>query len=157
MQLILVRHGEAEPYDTPAEDALRRLSPTGAVQAKNTAAYIAAHYAAEIIVTSPYIRAQQTADEIYQIFPAAQYITYPHITPGDDATSAIEWLCNLSAQCIVVVCHMNIVAYIEAILLGMPARQFGLAECSVLSQSILLANLSVKVSGYVPVDISNHI
>ena len=68
-RLLLVRHGESEGNrdrvftETPEVG----LTPTGEAQARATAAYIRAHYAPEVLVSSSYLRARQTAEILNEL------------------------------------------------------------------------------------------
>ncbi len=63
MDLILLRHGKAEDFNKEG-DAARELVPKGREQARRAARLLkAADRLPEIVLTSPLIRARQTADE----------------------------------------------------------------------------------------------
>jgi len=64
MELILLRHGKAEPHGHPAGDAARALVAKGREQARRAARFLAAADGLpEIVLTSPLVRALQTAEE----------------------------------------------------------------------------------------------
>ena len=60
MDLILIRHAEAEPADGKA-DAARQLTDRGHQHAARLAEALAKHFRPAVVVSSPYIRAVQTA------------------------------------------------------------------------------------------------
>jgi phosphohistidine phosphatase len=61
MRLYLLRHAEAAPYQ--ADDFSRRLTPTGVNEAGRVGEFLAAHsIQPEVILTSPVVRARETAD-----------------------------------------------------------------------------------------------
>ena len=61
MTLYLLRHAEAE--DHAATDSARQLTPHGLAQARAVGAFCQRHHlAADLILTSPYRRAVQTAE-----------------------------------------------------------------------------------------------
>jgi phosphohistidine phosphatase len=63
MELILLRHGKAEPHGHPHGDSERALVPKGVEQARRAGAYLRmAGQLPEIILTSPLLRAKQTAE-----------------------------------------------------------------------------------------------
>lgn len=69
MQLLVVRHGIAETFGPDGSDASRRLTPEGIEKTRAAAkglAFIGPRPAA--ILTSPRVRAAQTADIIGQVF-----------------------------------------------------------------------------------------
>ena len=110
MQLILVRHGDAGAYTLP--DHERNLSALGQAQASQTAAWLAENFEPDHFIVSPYNRAQQTLAQIQQFFPHVPVTTYEGITPDNDADIAVDALGELVGDCMVVVCHMNIIAKI---------------------------------------------
>lgn len=63
MEIILLRHGKAEPHGHPNGDAERALIPKGVEQARRAGTYLRmASLLPEIILTSPLLRAKQTAE-----------------------------------------------------------------------------------------------
>lgn len=152
MQLILVRHGEAEPYQV--NDAIRNLTSHGIAQAHSTAQQVLAKYQPDLLVASPYVRAQQTVAAFKEQLSEVPFHTLDCITPDSDPRIALDALSELpsqyAAQCIVVVCHMNVIAYMAGLLLDEDAESFGLAEARVFEQSTILLGLSVEKARFVP-------
>ena len=65
MQIILIRHGQAEHQSST--DAKRALTALGESQAQQTAAWLVNHdFQLDGLFVSPYLRAQQTAVHISQ-------------------------------------------------------------------------------------------
>ncbi|MCF7732327.1 MAG: histidine phosphatase family protein [Akkermansiaceae bacterium] len=63
MELYLLRHGKAEDFH-PDGDSARALVPKGYEQARRVGVMLAAAgFLPEIVLTSPLVRARQTADE----------------------------------------------------------------------------------------------
>lgn len=63
MELMLLRHGKAEPHGHPLGDAARALVEKGHAQAKRAAALLkSADRLPHIVLTSPLTRARQTAE-----------------------------------------------------------------------------------------------
>jgi phosphohistidine phosphatase len=63
MELLLLRHGKAEAHGLPAGDAERALLGKGIDQARRVGEYLRlAGLLPEIVLTSPMVRAKQTAD-----------------------------------------------------------------------------------------------
>lgn len=152
MQLILVRHGEAEAHQ--ANDAIRNLTTRGVAQAHSTATQVLEKYQPDLLVASPYVRAQQTVAAFQEKLPHLPLHTLDLITPDADPRIALDALSELqahySAQCMVVVCHMNVIAYIAGLLLDDDPESFGLAEARVFEQSMILFGLSVEKARFVP-------
>lgn len=149
MRLILVRHGEADP-DRSGNDALRQLTPVGHKQAALTAKYIAENFKPDLFVVSPYIRAQQTLAHIQDLYPDVPMQVYQDIRPDDPAAPAVQWLSNLTNETVVVVCHMNIIAYIAALLTEDMPESFALAEARVYEHPVIMAGLSEEKARFVP-------
>lgn len=152
MQLILMRHGEAEPYQ--ANDAVRNLTMRGVAQAHLTAQQVLAKYQPDVLVASPYLRAQQTVAAFQEKLPQLALHILDDITPDADPQIALDALSVLSSkystQCMVVVCHMNVIAYIAGLLLDEDPEIFGLAEARVFEQSMILLGLSIETARFVP-------
>lgn len=152
MYLILMRHGEAEPYQ--ANDAVRNLTTRGVAQAHLTAQQVLEKYQPDLLVASPYVRAQQTVAAFQEKLPQVPLHILDSITPDADPRIALDQLYELpsqySAQCIVVVCHMNVIAYMAGLLLDEDPEVFGLAEARVFEQSMILLGLSVEEARFVP-------
>lgn len=67
MQLLLLRHGQAEDQASDGSDFSRALVPKGVAQAHNAAHVLAAaDLLPEIVLSSPVLRARQTAEEFTQ-------------------------------------------------------------------------------------------
>lgn len=149
MRLILVRHGEALPSPN-GQDAIRPLSSRGQQQAQLTAAYIAEHYRPDLFVVSPYLRAQQTLSALQQLCPEVPTQVYQDIRPDDPAAPAFQWLSNLTQETVVLVCHMNVIAYLAALLTEDAPEAFALAEARVFEHPVLMLGLSQQTARYVP-------
>lgn len=149
MQLTLVRHGEAHPaFD--GNDEKRALSPRGQAQAQETAAALKQWIRPDVFVVSPLVRAQQTLSYLQAHFPDVPVVVCNTIKPDDDAKVAVEWLSQLPYESIAVVCHMNVVAYIEQILVHAPFHPFQLAEARIYDQAVIAAGLSTRIKQYIP-------
>ncbi len=84
MRVYLVRHGQAEPGQP---DDLRRLTPRGREQARLVALHLDAEHAGpDAVVSSPLLRARETAEEISRAFGIAPEVDErlaPGATPED--------------------------------------------------------------------------
>lgn len=154
MQIILMRHGEAERLTST--DAERRLTQQGEHQAQQSAAWLLNHgYSIDGLFASPYVRAQQTAAVLGRVLdlPVA---TCPVITPDDDPRLALGWLDNLElpeSAVLALVCHMPVVGRLasyccEGVLTD--GQGFHLAEVQVLDMPILAAGQGRRLAGFVP-------
>lgn len=148
MQVILVRHGDAGAYTLP--DNERNLSELGKKQAKQIAEWIAKNFQPDHFIVSPYRRAMQTLSEITQLLPNIPVTVYDNITPDDDPVQAVDGLSEFVGDCIVVVCHMNIIAHIASILTNESPETFALAEARVLEMGMIAPNLAVETKRFIP-------
>ncbi|MBF7682134.1 histidine phosphatase family protein [Acinetobacter sp. B5B] len=153
MQLTLVRHGEAHPAGSDHNDVVRQLTPKGHTQAAQTADFLKENITQpDLFVVSPLVRAQQTLKHIQQKYPNIPVMLCDYIKPDDEAELAVEWLSYLDFEHVVVVCHMNIVAHIEEILVQQPFHPFALAEARIYEQTVLTQGLSTLKAHFVPKD-----
>lgn len=152
MQIILVRHGEAEAYQ--ANDAVRNLTARGVVQANSTAEQVLEKYHPDLFVVSPYKRAQQTMSAFQKKMPLVPLQVLDGITPDADPRAALDVLSLLkaqhSAQCMVVVCHMNVIAYMASLMIDEDPESFGLAEARVFEHTHILIGFSVEKARFSP-------
>ena len=148
MKLILMRHGQAEDETRP--DSARQLTDYGKQQAAQTAEYLAAHYMPDHFVVSPYDRAQQTLAVLRAALPEGEVSVQDNITPGDDARTAVIALADIESNCLVVVCHMSIVAHIASFLTGDYPESFALAEARVFELDFMLSAMATEVDRFVP-------
>lgn len=93
MKLYLIRHGIAAERGTYANDGDRPLVAAGE---RKTAAVgdrlqsLNIHF--ELILTSPLLRARQTAEILYHAGLAPTLQEYPPLAPGGDIQQWLEWL-----------------------------------------------------------------
>ena len=148
MKIILVRHGQAEDETRP--DSARQLTNFGQQQAAQTAEYITTNYKPDRFIVSPYDRAQQTLAELQVRVTTIPATVQDNITPSDDAHSALTDIANIEAQCLVVVCHMSIVANLAGLLTGDYPESFSLAEARVFEMDFIMSGMATEVDRFVP-------
>ncbi len=148
MQVILMRHGEAENQSRP--DSARQLTDFGQQQAAQTAMYIMANYTPDYLVVSPYDRAQQSLAPLQSRAVPLPVKVQDNITPSDDAHTALLTLAHIEAECLVVVCHMSIVAYIASLLTGESPESFALAEARVFEMPFMMSGMATEIARFVP-------
>lgn len=148
MKIILMRHGQAEDETRP--DSARQLTDFGRTQALLTADYIAEHYNPDVIVVSPYKRAQQTAAQLKAKLPNVRHLTQDNITPSDNAKTALMDLADIECECMVVVCHMSIIAHIASLLTGESPEGFSLAEARVFKMEFVMTGMADECDRFVP-------
>lgn len=148
MKVILMRHGEAEEGVFP--DSARPLTDFGSKQAQQTADYIATHYQPDALVVSPFKRAQQTMAQLAKHYSHVKVITQDNITPSDDPKAAFDKLADIDAECLLVVCHMSIVAKLASLLTGDSFEGFSLAEARVFELEFLMTGMAKEIDRFVP-------
>lgn len=148
MKIILVRHGQAEDETRP--DSARQLTDFGQQQAAQTAEYVTTRYHPDHFVVSPYDRAQQTLAEFQSRALQVPSTVQDNITPSDDARKALIDLAKIEAECLVVVCHMSIVAHIAGLLTGEYPESFSLAEARVFDMDFVMSGMAREVDRFIP-------
>ena len=149
MKIILVRHGQAEDETRP--DSARQLTDFGQQQALQTAEYITTHYNPDYFIVSPYERAQQTLAKLQSRLPNVPSKIQQNITPSDDAHAALADIASIEGECLVVVCHMSIVANIAGLLINDYPESFSLAEARVFDMDFVMTGLGTEVDRFVPI------
>jgi phosphohistidine phosphatase len=126
MRLLLARHAEAAPGDP---DELRELTDNGRGQARALGERLAAEDVA-VILTSPLLRARQTAEILAEAVGAPVEID-ERIAPGaspDGVREAVEG----RGDAVLAIGHEPDCSYIAAVLGDKPADGFAPAEVAVL-------------------------
>src|SRR5262245_53271600 len=100
MQLILVRHAPAEERGegggTPADDALRALTPKGRRKMERAATGLVALVPVpHVLATSPLVRAVETAEIIGEAYDRVVPETVTELRPHAGADAVIAWLRHL--------------------------------------------------------------
>ncbi|CAH9059562.1 Phosphohistidine phosphatase SixA [Pseudoalteromonas holothuriae] len=113
--ILIMRHGEAEPVN--ANDESRPLTERGVNQAKEMAWWLKGHYKPQAVLVSPYIRAQQTAQQVLAINDVTYVEICKDVIPTGNAAFAIDYLetlisLNTQLNIWLIVAHMPIVSYL---------------------------------------------
>lgn len=150
MQLTLVRHGEAKP-PVAGNDYQRPLTNKGHLQAEKTAEFLKNIVnTPDVFVVSPLLRAQETLSYLEKLFPKVPIQICDVIKPDDDANLAVEWLSQLPYENIIVVCHMNVIGFIDEKITGNNFHPFQLAEARVYQQTVIARDLSTLQHAFIP-------
>lgn len=89
MRLYIVRHGIAEPGH-PDGDPYRELTDEGKKKVEGMAKFVKKKVSPEVILTSPYVRAIQTADIFSSVLSAKPPVEKTDtLYPGDDPKSVL--------------------------------------------------------------------
>lgn len=123
MLLYLLRHAEAEVL--ARSDSARQLTPKGEEQAAKVGKFCLKHgIEPPVILTSPVIRARQTADRVAKSLPGAELIEVPWAACGMDACTALEELAAYRGfPAVMLVGHQPDLGFLAAVLLGMESGQ----------------------------------
>jgi len=100
-QVLAVRHAEAEEQANALlagrGDAQRRLTKDGMRQMRKGAAGLAALVdTIQVILSSPLVRAVQTADILSDAFPHAKRLQHTRLSPGFDPDKLRTWVASQS-------------------------------------------------------------
>lgn len=123
MQLYLLRHAEAELL--ASSDRARQLTKKGGQQAAKVGKFCAKHgLAPAVILSSPVVRARQTADLVAPSVPEAELIEAPWAACGMDPWQAMEELgAYAKFPAVMLVGHQPDLGGLAAALLGMTQVQ----------------------------------
>jgi len=123
VNLYLLRHGDA--MEAGYDDAERPLSPLGENQAAQAGlALQRLDVFPDIIVSSPLVRAKQTAMAVQQILQKPEISISEYLIPGTDQRQLLELLNNISRQTVLLVGHEPLLStFISSLVSGsMSAR-----------------------------------
>lgn len=106
MDLYLVRHTSAADPHGYAQDADRPLTETGRIEAEQVAgAMLALGWQPELVLSSPYRRARDTASILSQRLRTESPSDLGLLLPGADRAALLEHLSQRRAQSILLVGH----------------------------------------------------
>lgn len=115
MRLWLLRHGQAAPY-VRVGDALRALTEQGRFEVLSAAIHLRGE-PLDVILSSPYIRAQQTAALVHNhLEQAPPLVTFDGITPDDSPSQALARLAARDEANILVVSHQPLLGMLAGLL-----------------------------------------
>lgn len=107
MRIWVLRHGEAEPR--AVTDAQRQLTETGRNEVLTMTRRLQSE-SLDVILASPYTRAQQTAELVRtQLGLRRAVVTVDWATPDDDPMAALDHLAERSEANILLVSHQPLV------------------------------------------------
>jgi phosphohistidine phosphatase len=138
MDLYIIRHAEAQALGEGdiQDDEERPLTPDGQFNCGQLAAALKRHgIHFDRIVTSPLLRARQTADGLLRDLPSPKPELHlcDHLAPGGRRKKLTRFLSGLDAPSIAIVGHMPDLADYAAWLIGSRKAQLDLAKAGVAS------------------------
>lgn len=133
MNFCLIRHGEARPADAASglEDADRPLTQKGIRQCRDLAVALQrAGVELGKVVTSPLLRARQTAEELLRHWkePVPELLVCEALAPGGKDKKLNRFLRGLESNTATLVGHMPDLAAYAAWLIGSKKTQVNLAK-----------------------------
>lgn len=136
MDLYIIRHAEAQPLGEGGihDDAERPLTAAGKAQCGPLASALQRQgVRLERIVTSPLLRARQTADGLLKHMnaPAAMLHTCDHLAPGGKRRKLTRFLRGLGVPSIAIVGHRPDLNLYTSWLLGSRKAQIDIAKAGV--------------------------
>lgn len=144
MQILIVRHGNAEVH--AASDAERNLTSHGIEQARLAGECLnQLSLSFDQVWVSPYVRAQQTAD---QLLSAAQLQSLPRssvdlITPDNNPTAVINHIQSSKIDRLMMISHQPLVSS----LIGLLVSSNAYAGPPMSTASMALLDMDVAASG----------
>src|SRR5262245_40596437 len=123
MNLILVRHADAIPRGEPGieRDEDRPLTDTGRQQSQALARALQTHqFRTDVIVSSPLVRAVETAEEIATVWglPAENLLKCDHLAFGGRPRKLMKFLADVQATTITLVGHQPDIEELTGWLIG---------------------------------------
>lgn len=133
MDIYLIRHAEAKPLgeDGIISDADRPLTETGEAQARELGADLQRHgVRLTMLLTSPLVRAQQTAEGILRQWslPAPELQVCDELAPGGKLKKLAKLLRGLKTEAVGLVGHMPDLGVCAAWLIGGRKAQLDFAK-----------------------------
>jgi phosphohistidine phosphatase len=116
MKVWILRHGEAE--SRAASDAARELTARGRDQVIESARQLLGK-PLQRIIASPYVRAQQTAEQARQVLNRHEtVVTVPWLTPDSDPRRVLSELDALNLDQVLLVSHQPLVGALIGLLVN---------------------------------------
>lgn len=104
MKLLLIRHAKAEDPNkwgrsSPLKDADRRLTDEGRAEMQKAAKRLRDEVGTiDVLATSPYVRARETADIVAAVFDCADPLEVPVLASGATPPGVQTWLAGQPAH-----------------------------------------------------------
>jgi phosphohistidine phosphatase len=133
LNFCLIRHATAAPREDfeSHQDAQRPLTSKGREECKALAAFLVSHQVSlGAIVTSPYLRALQTAENICKAWPShrPQIIVCEFLAPEGNFEHLSRFLSQIENPTVTLVGHMPELARYGGWLMGSKKAKFGLKK-----------------------------
>lgn len=125
-ELLLLRHGIAEERDGPTPEPLRALTPAGRRRTRAVLERLAAlGFTADQLISSPLVRARQTAEIALAVGLAPALALDAALAPGGEPLALVE---QSTAERLLLVGHEPDLGHLASRLLGAPAASISLKK-----------------------------
>lgn len=132
MLICIMRHGEAEAYSGEATDSARELTTAGRSGNRRVAEQLRQRQATfKQVWVSPFVRAQQTGDDVLALFPAVTRERCDALTPESRPQEMLEILAANGSDSLLLIGHNPLVSRLVALLLdgsATPERYLGTSD-----------------------------
>lgn len=132
MLICIMRHGDAEAYSGEATDAARELTAAGRAGNRRVAEQLGQKQALfNEVWVSPYVRAQQTADDVLRLYPANTGELCDALTPESRPEELLNSLAAQDSDSLLLIGHNPLVSRLVALLVdgsSTPERYLGTSE-----------------------------
>ena len=131
MDVLIIRHAVAEDKErfarTGRPDRERPLTAEGRRKFKKTLKALGrAAPKIRVLLTSPFVRARQTADLALKIFPKARRVVMPALASGGNRRQIVSWLSSRKpADAVALVGHEPDLSRLAAELVGVKSPPLG--------------------------------
>ena len=106
MDLLIIRHGKAEPHGVDGSDASRRLSEDGRKKLRRGARGLRKLVPAlDAIVSSPLVRAVESAEIVAEAYAGLGFDQSPVLEPYREPKELADWLAGRSESVLAIVGH----------------------------------------------------
>ena len=112
MDLLIIRHGQAEPRGDGASDAARRLTEDGRKKLRRGAKGL--HKLVpeiDALVSSPLVRAVETAAIVAEVYGGLAVEETPFLEPEREPKELADWLAELPAATLAIVGHEPLLSH----------------------------------------------
>lgn len=117
MKIVIMRHGDAQLHAD--SDQSRQLTSYGRLEAgKAGQCLVDLAMSFDEVWVSPYIRAQQTADEVGALFSHFPRHIVDTVTPGNSPADILDLLSSCRAECLLIISHNPFVSLLVEWLVG---------------------------------------
>jgi phosphohistidine phosphatase len=143
LELYLIRHGLAGEHGSYANDAERPLTPEGRQKTRQVAKrLLALDLRFPLILTSPLVRARQTADILLEVGLSQHLEEVSYLSPGGDINAWDDWMQSWEKPekaCLAMVGHEpDLSEWAEKLLWGKPCGALTLKKAGVIGLTLPL-------------------